>query len=282
MNAIDRALWYVESHFGGSVSLDDLASAIGLSRFQLSRMFTYAIGQSFTEYLRGRRLTEAARALADGAPDILFVALEAGYGSHEAFSRAFRAQFGITPEQVRAGRSLSKLRLVEALKMPENQTIHIPDPEMRETEPLFIAGMQRRFRYEDRGGIPSLWQSFAPHIGSIPGETPGSTYGVCSTCSAAGQEEDGFDYLSGVATRSLDDLPEDLIGMRIPAQRWAIFRHDDHVSTIGASCAAAGEWLAREGHKPAEGAVQMIEYYGPQFDPRTGAGGCEIWIPLNG
>lgn len=281
MNAIDRALWYVESHFGGSVTLDDLASAIGLSRFQLSRMFTYAIGRSFTEYLRGRRLTEAARALADGAPDILSVALEAGYGSHEAFSRAFRAQFGTTPERVRARRNLANLQLVEALKMPETQTKQIPDPEMRETEPLLIAGMQRHFRYEDRGGIPSLWQRFTPHIGSIPGEAPGASYGIC-ICRSPAEEEEGFDYLSGVATRSLDDLPEDLIGMRIPHQRWAVFRHDDHVSTIGASCAAAAEWLAREGHAPAKGAVQMVEHYGPQFDPRTGSGGCEIWIPLNG
>jgi AraC family transcriptional regulator len=46
-------------------------------------------------YVRGRRLTEAAKVLSDGAPDILTVALDAGYGSHEAFTRAFRDQFGV-------------------------------------------------------------------------------------------------------------------------------------------------------------------------------------------
>ena len=164
--------------------------------------------------------------------------------------------------------------------MPMTQTKQIPAPQMRETGRLYIAGMRRFFSYEDRGGIPSLWQRFAPHIGNIPGETEGQSYGIC-ICSPSAEDE-GFDYLSGVAVRSLDDLPEDLVGVRVPAQRWAVYPHEDHVSTLGGTCAAAGEWLAREGHKPAEGAVQMIEYYGPQFDPRTGSGGCEIWMPLNG
>ena len=44
-------------------------------------------------YVRGRRLTEAARSLANGAPDILSVALEAGYGSHAALMKHSRARF---------------------------------------------------------------------------------------------------------------------------------------------------------------------------------------------
>src|SRR6185295_19406602 len=99
MQAIGKALWFIESHFGESVTLDDVAMASGLSRFHLSRTFAATIGQSVIAYLRGRRLTEAARQLADGAPDILQVALGAGYGSHEAFTRAFRDQFGLTPEE---------------------------------------------------------------------------------------------------------------------------------------------------------------------------------------
>ena len=49
-------------------------------------------------YMRGRRLSEAARVLANGGADILTVALDFGYGSHEAFTRAFRrSQFGVNP-----------------------------------------------------------------------------------------------------------------------------------------------------------------------------------------
>ena len=59
-----------------------------------------------------RRLSEAARVLANGSPDILTVALDFGYGSHEAFTRAFRDQFGMTPESVRAQGHLDNVNLV--------------------------------------------------------------------------------------------------------------------------------------------------------------------------
>src|SRR5262245_53705345 len=114
---VDKALWYVESHFGRDISLDEVAAVCGLSRFQMSRLFSDAMGQPLTHYVRGRRLSEAARALAGGAPDILAVALEAGYGSHEAFTRAFRDEFGLVPEQVRAQRHLANLILVEPVAM---------------------------------------------------------------------------------------------------------------------------------------------------------------------
>src|SRR5688500_2811512 len=102
MNPVNKALWYIESHFTSDITLDDIATVTGVSRFYLTRAFAVATGHSMMHYVRGRRLTEAARALAQGAPDILTVAVETGYGSHEAFTRAFRDRFGVTPETVRA------------------------------------------------------------------------------------------------------------------------------------------------------------------------------------
>src|SRR4029079_6361734 len=90
MDAVKKALWYIESHSAKPVSLGEVAEASGLSRFYLSRVFPEVTGHSVFGYLRGRRLTLAAGVLVEGAPDILSVALGAGYGSHEAFTRAFR------------------------------------------------------------------------------------------------------------------------------------------------------------------------------------------------
>jgi AraC family transcriptional regulator len=102
MNPVGKELWYIESHFAQEITLEDIAAIGGVSRFHMSRAFGYAAGRSVMSYVRGRRLSEAARSLADGAPDILAIALDASYGSHEAFTRAFRDQFGLTPEAVRA------------------------------------------------------------------------------------------------------------------------------------------------------------------------------------
>src|SRR3954452_15282983 len=117
MNPAGKALWYIESHLAEALTLDDISEVAGISRFHMVRAFAAATGLSVMRYVRARRLTEAARALAGGAPDILALALEADYGSHEAFTRAFRDHFGITPEAVRASTCVDKPRLQEPLIM---------------------------------------------------------------------------------------------------------------------------------------------------------------------
>jgi AraC family transcriptional regulator len=279
MDAIVKALWYIESHTASVPSLEDVAEASGLSRFHLSRTFSAVVGRSPSAYLRGRRLSEAAKVLAAGAPDILSVALDAGYGSHEAFTRAFREQFGATPEDVRAGRSTEPLTLVEAIRMPDKPAANIAPDRIFKTETMLFAGLRKYFRFDDRGGIPMIWQAFGPHIGTIPGEKPGAAYGLC-LAPADQKDEAGFDYFAAVQMKSLDDLPEELSGARIDGRSWAAFKHAGHVSSIGSTCAAAGEWLAQSGRGPKSGSMQMIEFYGPQFDARTGNGGCEVWVPV--
>ena len=86
MSAILKTVWFIESRFrDNDLSLETMAEHAGVSRSHLSRTFPIATGQQLSSYIRGRRLTEAAKDLAKGAPDILNVALDAGYGSHEAF-----------------------------------------------------------------------------------------------------------------------------------------------------------------------------------------------------
>lgn len=78
MDPVGKALWFIESHFAQDITLDAIANASDVTRYHLSRAFGYATGHSIMRYVRARRLTQAARALVDGAPDILAVALEAG------------------------------------------------------------------------------------------------------------------------------------------------------------------------------------------------------------
>jgi len=70
MDPIKKALWCIESRFTTPLSLDEIAEVSGVSRFHLSRAFGVATGRSVMRYVRERRLSEAARQLADGAPEI--------------------------------------------------------------------------------------------------------------------------------------------------------------------------------------------------------------------
>src|SRR6202165_1488671 len=125
MNPAQKALWFIESHLSGELTLDQIADVAGISRFHMVRAFAAATGLSVMRYVRARRLSEAARALANGAPDILTLALDADYGSHEAFTRAFRDHFGVTPEMVRAATCPDKLRLQEPIMMDSTALDHL-------------------------------------------------------------------------------------------------------------------------------------------------------------
>lgn len=275
MDLIKKAVWCIESRFAGDLSLDEIAEVSGVSRFHLSRAFGAATGRSVMRYVRARRLSEAARQLANGAPDILSVALDWGYGSHEAFTRAFREQFGITPEELRATGDLSSLQLAEPLSMHSETSINLPEPRFVKGKPVLIAGFGGRFSYENTLGIPSLWQKIAPHFGHIPGQVGHIAYGVSYNCDDHGN----FDYIAGAEVSNFTDLPAEFERTRVPEQSYAVFEHRGHVTGIKQTYEAIfRDWLPKSGRKPADGPT--LERMDERFDGATGNGVVEIWLAL--
>jgi AraC family transcriptional regulator len=275
MSAITKTIWLIESRSSDPLTLDDMAAHAGVSRSHLSRIFPLATGYSISAYLRGRRLSEAAKALAGGAPDILAVALDAGYGSHEAFTRAFRDQFGITPDEVRRRRSLDNLSIVEPLPMNANTATKLPEPVIERRPAMRIAGLMGRHEMSNSNGIPQQWQRFGAYIGNVPGAVPGAAYGVVPDA-----DESTCEYMSGVEVTASAELPKEFKVLDVPAQLYARHRHQGHISTIRSTIGAIyGQWLPQSGYRQAEG-ISFIENYGPDFNPATGLGTVEIWIGL--
>jgi len=273
-NPVARAAWFIEAHLPEDLSLDDVAEAAGVSRFHLSRAFGWATGWSVMRYVRARRLTEAARTLAGGATNILNVALDAGYGSHEAFTRAFRDQFGVTPETVRACFRLKDLQLMEPITMSSEPTTTIGEPRIEQGAAMRIAGLQEHFGFEELGGLPALWQRVRPMLGHIEGQVGTVAYGVCFNTS-----ETGFDYIAGVQVAAGTSIAADLASLLVAPQLYAVFTHTGHVSSVrGTFMAIFNDWLPRSGYRSADAPV--FERYDQRFDPRTGLGGFEIWIPI--
>lgn len=274
MDPITKALWFIESHQARQLELEDIAQAAGVSRFHLTRVFGQVFGRPVMRYLRGRRLTEAAKALAQGAPDILSVALVAGYGSHEAFTRAFRDEFGLTPEAFRAAPDPTSIPMTEAILMTSQTTIKIDEPRIVDADTMLFAGLGQRFNFDDMVGIPQQWQRFNEYVDNIPGEVPGAAYGVCTNSDA-----NGLDYISAVQVRDFSDLPNEFTRLRVPAQRYAVFTHHGHVSDISKVFKAVfGDWLPGSGREVIDGPT--LERYGQAFDPTTGKGGFEVWLPI--
>jgi len=275
MNPAQKALWYIESHLAEPLTLDEISNVAGISRFHMVRAFAAATGFSVIRYVRARRLSEAARALAAGAPDILYVALDADYGSHEAFTRAFRDHFGVTPEVVRATTCLDKLKLQEPILMDSTAQHAIAPPRFETAKAILVAGIGDRFSYESSAGIPGLWARFHQYVDGLPGRIGKVAYGVCTNPDDAGN----FDYIAGVEVADFSDLPRDFGRIRIPEQRYAVFSHKEHISTIrGTISTIWNNWLPSSGYKVAD--APTFERYDEKFDPVTGNGGFEIWVPI--
>jgi AraC family transcriptional regulator len=277
MFPVERALWFIENRLAGEISLQAIAVSAGVSSHHLARAFATATGQSLMRYARGRRLSEAARSLAAGAPDILAVALDAGYGSHEAFTRAFREQFGSTPAEFRAAGRLNLIKLVEPIRMDKSLLINIDEPRFENRGELLIAGIGARYTFATNEGIPSQWQRFAPHIGNLPNQEGPETYGVCCNTDNSGS----FEYIAGVRVSDFAALPEGFAAVRISAQRYAVFHHPAHVSMLRRTHYTIwNRWLPESDVKFTDG--PSFERYGRDFNPMTGTGLIEVWMPVGG
>jgi AraC family transcriptional regulator len=272
---VGKALWFVEAHFARDITLDEIASVGGVSRYHMTRAFGAATGHSIMRYVRGRRLTEAARVLANGAPDILTVAIDAGYGSHEAFTRAFREEFGVTPESIRAQRHLHNIRLVEPITMDETVIATVESPRLENREPLLIAGLGERYSCETSAAIPAQWQRFLPHLGNVPGQIGRVAYGV--NCN--GDDLGNFDYICGAEVTDFARLPAGWSTVRIAAHRYAVFSHRSHISAIRRTWSTIwNKWLPEAGFEADD--APLFERYDEKFDSATGDGGLEIWVPI--
>jgi AraC family transcriptional regulator len=275
MNSAQKALWFIESHLADALTLDEIANVGGVSRFHMVRAFAAATGLSVMRYVRVRRLSEAARALASGAPDILKLALDADYGSHEAFTRAFRDHFGVTPETVRSLARIDNLKLQEPIVMDSTALDSLQAPRFETGKPLLIAGLGERYTWETSAAIPGQWHRFNQSVDNIPGRIGQVAYGVCCN----GDDAGNYDYIAGVETSDFSDLPREFSKVRIPEQKYAVFTHAEHISTVRRTINTIwNHWLPASGLKVAD--APNFERYDANFDPITGNGGLEIWVPV--
>ena len=272
MKAIDKTIWYIENLYREHISLGTLADIAGVSRYHLSRIFCFAVGQPINRYIRLRRLSTAAIALAAGETDILDLALSIGYGSHEAFSRAFKDHSSITPEQVRSQGNTDNLNLTGAISMKQNKDL--AEPRFEKLGGLNLVGIFRYYPFEKVAEIPDQWQSFVPLIPQITRDPQPVTYG------AVYGGDDGFNHLSGVELPSDTHTAQNMVCLTLSPQFYLVFWHPGHVATLRETCDAIwSDWLPGSGKTVVE--KPWFERYGNEFNPVTGAGGLEIWIPVS-
>ena len=139
---------------------------------------------------------------------------------------------------------------------------------------LTLLGCSRYYSFEDTSGIPEQWMFFAPRIPELTAAAKPDTFGVIQNSTDA-----GFEYFSGVEIPGGEMSPNEFSVLKLEPETYAIFGHTDHVSTLGETCGAI--WAEELQSKEFTYAgTPWFERYGENFEPTTGSGGLEVWIPI--
>lgn len=153
-------------------------------------------------------------------------------------------------------------------------SVDLAAPRIEEGRALQVAGLSSRYAFQDTTGIPAQWARFNEVAGRIPGAAGDVAYGVCY-----GFTGNGFEYLAGVEVADPDAVPSEFARLTLPAHTYAVFQYPGHVSAIQRVIGTIWqEWLPQSGYRST--GAPTLERYGPSFDPATGAGGFEIWVPV--
>ena len=151
-------------------------------------------------------------------------------------------------------------------------------PRFENGKALLIAGLRQLYTAETMKDLPAQWQLFVPYLGTIPGQVGRAVYGVCW------QPADGagIEYLTGIEVSGFAGLPGDFTVVSLAAMNYAVFSHRDHVSKLYETCNAISQWLPESGYQHADDpeTPAFFERYTEEFDPHTGMGGMEVWVPI--
>ena len=99
--SIRQSLAYIEEHLNDAISLRERAQKSCLSTYHYHRLFRQTVGEPVQKYIQRRRMEQAAKELTETGRPIIEIALESQYASQEAFSRAFRRVYTVTPGRYR-------------------------------------------------------------------------------------------------------------------------------------------------------------------------------------
>lgn len=161
-----RVLVHIQKHLDDELSLDDLAAVARFSPFHFHRIFRGMVGESVKEHVRRLRVERAAHLLKFSDEQVVRLALDAGYETHESFTRAFAAMFGVSPSEFRkAHRSV--------VYPPSPSNIHfVADGNLESFEPQPPGVRTMEVRIEK---VPASRVAFVRHIG--PYHEVGATWG---------------------------------------------------------------------------------------------------------
>ncbi|MFD5522883.1 AraC family transcriptional regulator [Streptomyces virginiae] len=285
ISALNQLVDLVEEHLAEDPDVHALAGSLGTTEYHLRRMFSSLAGMPLSEYVRRRRMTVAAADVVRGEADLLGIAVRHGYGSGEAFGRAFRAVHGAGPGEVR--RDGGPLRTQPQLRFRLTVEGSVPMDTRLVNRPAFrLVGHATRVPLVHQGANPHIQE----HIAALPleehlrlkalGDTePRGLLQVSDDLDPDSAEGSELTYLHGVALDRDTPAPDGLDAIEVTEGMWAVFRtsgpHPQALQTTWA--ATATDWFPSNPWRlrPGPSIVATLDR-AADFSTAT----CELWLPV--
>ena len=286
LSHVRDAVNYIESNLDRDIKAMDVAQEAAFSRYHFHRIFIALVGRSVTDYIRRRRLTEAAYELVGSDRKIIDIALDYQFETPESFTRAFKKMYGLTPRQYR--KQGENVEYLHQTKLNENILRHLKggftmEPKIVTKDGFKIVGM-KIFGENTNDEIKELWNKFIPRIDKIKHRlnkdiTKDISYGMCYP-SEEMNESGEFEYIASVEVSSLGDVPQGMVGRTIPRQKYAVFTHKGVVDRIKETYKYIyGTWQPKSGCELVR--APDFEYYDERFDADNQEDSeMDIYIPI--
>jgi AraC family transcriptional regulator len=227
LERLNQAMEHIESHLDQPIEVAELARIAVTSEYHFRRLFSALAGVPLSEYIRRRRLTVAGAEVLAGERTLLDVATRYGYGSGEAFARAFRAVHGVGPgEARRTGAALrSQPRMSFRLIVEGSSSMRY---RITEKEAFRVVGKKARVPLVHEGvnqAIADFVRGIDPEtlgrVAALSDQRPEGIVGVSDQLDPSRAEGTELDYYHAVVTGA--EAPEDMDVLAVPAGTWAVF-----------------------------------------------------------
>ena len=276
---LSNAIEFIENNLDKEISLDAAAQIACCSTYYFQRMFTYVSGISLSEYIRRRRMSQAAFELQKTDKKVLDIALKYGYSSPTAFNRAFQSVHGITP--VAAKNIGSILNAYPPIKFSVKVTGGTAmSYRITEKAAMRVVGIRIPLvadMEENQKVVPEFWKDTLENnqlskIIELVNQEPKGILGVTAYVNS----QEIFYYIAASTTEA---VPKNMFEFEIPASTWVVFENDGYFKEDVQNIFKRfyTEWLPFSGYEYA--GLPDLEVY-PVMQGKPLNGHSEVWIGI--
>ncbi len=275
--SIQKSIDFLERHLKEDIDINSIVRQSCFSTTHFYRIFQALIGESLKDYIRKRRLSDAAIELCISKKCLIDIAFEYGFNSQETFTRAFSKLFGITPGRYRAlKKNIVLFEKVNAYqKMMSNlEKGNSSEPKIVLNNEILVIGLMQIVKPGDKS-IHKLWRDLNSRKSEIVNAVKPNYMLGLSEYMPDITDESEFVYFACIEVDDLCNIPQGMKTKVICPSKYAVFSHKGPIEELKKTYNYIyGAWLPYSGYELAE--LDTIELYYPYNNTSM----LDIYIPI--